>query len=574
MSPTVAQPDRPAFEVTVAGSALTAADAADVIELDIHEELSRHGRCTLLVQNWDADQRAVRHSDSGPFVPGKEIGVSLGYHSELTPVFAGVIASITGHFGVNGHPVLRVEARSKSILLEHPPRSRQLAGVTDADVASAIASDYSLSADADTGVQRAFVVSDRMSDWDFLKARAKDLGWALYVRDDSLVFHAPPGPQSPPTFDYTRAIIEARLTQDLTHAIDTATGVSWDVSALDIADSEQSADAAGMPTGDRDSHADAIGAAAWPLRSERDERDADAASDGADARAIGRQRDAALAHVHGQVVLAGDPNLRCDAWIELTGIGSRLSGPHYVTAARHRLSAAGYKTELQLGRAPALEPAAASGPMGLALGVVEALDDPDSLNRVKVRLRWRSDAGEGVWARVAAADAGDGYGQVIIPNAGQEVLVGFIDGDGAAPVVLGQLFNGKAAPPVTIDSEKNAVRTIVTPGGHAITLDDGDSAAVSIVSGKGHSVVIDDANSAVILTHKDSSNEVKISDAGVEVTAAKGDIVLKASSGTVKIDAMTFEGKASAPSKFEASATFDLKASGPLGLKGALVNIN
>ena len=50
--------------------------------------------------------------------------------------------------------------------------------------------------------------------------------------------------------------------------------------------------------------------------------------------------------------------------------------------------------------------------------------------------------------------------------------------------------------------------------------------------------------------------------------------MLSAASGTVKIDSMTFEGKASAPSKFESSATFDLKASGPLGLKGALVNIN
>ncbi|MGC4174827.1 phage baseplate assembly protein V [Demequina sp.] len=575
MSP-AAQPDRPTFEVTVAGAALSPADAADVIEFDVHEEVGRHGRCTLLVQNWNADERTVRHSDTGPFAPGKDIAVALGYHSDLTPVFGGVIASITAHFGSNGRPVLRVEARSKSILLEHPPRSRQLADVTDADVASAIASDYSLSSDADSGVQRAFVVSDRQSDWDFLKARAARLGWALYVRDDTIVFHAPPGPDSPPKFDYTSGIIEAHLTEDLTHAIDTATGVSWDVSALDVAESEQSADSAGIATGDRDTHAKAVGAAGWPLRAERDEKDADSASDGADARALGRQRDAALAHVHGHMVVAGDPSLRCDAWVEITGVGARLSGPHYVTAARHRLSDKGYRTELQLGRPPVLTPPPASGSMqtGLALGVVEALDDPDSLNRVKVRLPWRQDAGEGVWARVAAADAGDGYGHVVIPNVGQEVLIGFVDGDAAAPVVLGQLFNGKAAAPVTIDPDKNAVRAFVTPGGHTVTLDDGDDAAVSIVSAKGHSVVIDDANSAVTLTHKDSSNELKLSDSGIELTAAKGDLILKASSGTVKIDAMTFEGKASAPSKFEASATFDLKASGPLGLKGALVNIN
>jgi uncharacterized protein involved in type VI secretion and phage assembly len=274
-------------------------------------------------------------------------------------------------------------------------------------------------------------------------------------------------------------------------------------------------------------------------------------------------------------VVAGAPALRCDSWIQVNGIGSRLSGPHYITSARHRLSTAGYHTELQLGRAPKLNPATPSDrALGLTLGVVEALDDPDSANRVKVRLPWRNDSGEGVWARVATADAGDGYGAVIIPNVGQEVVLGYVDGDPSVPVVLGQLFNGKAAPPITIDPDKNAIRTLVTPGGHAISLDDGDDAAVSIVSAKGHSVVIDDANGAVVLTHKDSGNAVTVSSDGIELNAAKGDIVLKAGGGNVTIDAVKFEGKASGPSKLESSATFDLKASGPLGLKGALVNIN
>jgi uncharacterized protein involved in type VI secretion and phage assembly len=275
------------------------------------------------------------------------------------------------------------------------------------------------------------------------------------------------------------------------------------------------------------------------------------------------------------VVVAGTPTIRCDSWIQVNGIGARLSGPHYVSAARHRLSTAGYKTELQVGRTPALAPAPASGrDGGLTLGVVEALDDPDSANRVKVRLPWRNDSGEGVWARVASPDAGDGYGAVLIPNVGQEVVLGYVDGDPSVPVVLGQLFNGKAAPPITIDADKNAIRTIVTPGGHAVTLDDGDEAAVSIVSGKGHSVVIDDANGAVILTHKDSGNAVTVSSDGIELNAAQGDIVFKAAGGNVTLDAVKFEGKASGPSKLESSATFDLKASGPLGLKGALVNIN
>jgi uncharacterized protein involved in type VI secretion and phage assembly len=344
---------------------------------------------------------------------------------------------------------------------------------------------------------------------------------------------------------------------------------------VESAESEQPASAAAIDTGERKAHDAAVGDANWPLRDRRDSSPAISAADEADARAVGRQRDAALAHVHGRGVVHGDPSLRCDAWIQVSGIGARMSGPHYLTAVRHRLSIAGYVTEFQVGRPPVLTPPASrAAGGGLALGMVEALDDPDESGRVKVRLPWRGDDGDGVWARVAATDAGDEYGTVFIPNVGQEVLIGYVDGDHHVPVVLGQLYNGKAVMPDAIDPDKNTLRSIVTPGGHRLTFDDGDAPAITLTSGKGHTVAIDDKDGRVVLTHKDSGNAVTVSADGISLEAAQGDIVLTASAGAVKIDAKTFEGKASGPSKLESSATFDLKASGPLGLKGALVNIN
>jgi uncharacterized protein involved in type VI secretion and phage assembly len=314
------------------------------------------------------------------------------------------------------------------------------------------------------------------------------------------------------------------------------------------------------------------------LRDERDASPAVGAANEADARAVARQRDAALAEFYGSAVIHGDPTMRCDAWVRITGAGTRMSGPHYLTAVRQRLSISGYTTELQVGQPPRLAPPAprtvAGGGSGLDLGTVESLDDPDSAGRVKVTLPWRGDDGDGVWARVAAMDAGDKYGTVFIPKVGQEVLIGYVDGEPSAPVVLGQLYNGKAAMPVSIDPDKNTIRAIVTPGGHRLTLDDGDEPHLTLTSGKGHTVAIDDKADSIVLTHESSGNSVTVSADGISLEAAKGDIVLKATAGAVKIDAKTFEGKATGPSKFESSATFDLKASGPLGLKGALVNIN
>jgi len=562
-----AERDRPTFEVRVAGTALAPLVAADVVELDVHEEVGRHGRLTLLVQNWDADNRKVRHSDDGPFKPGAAIAVALGYHSELTTVFEGVIASLTTHFPHGGRPVLRVEGRAKSILLDHPVRSRQLADVSDADVAAAIAADYSLSTDAADGVTRPFVVSDRISDWELLKRRAAELGWVTFVRGDTLVLRPPAASADAIELDYTRTIVELHLTQDLTRAIDGAVGVAWDLDSLEAAESEQAASAADVDTGNRPAHDTAIGDAGWPLRQARVESPAIAAADSADASAVASQRAAALAHYFGSGVAHGDPALRCDGWVSIAGVGNRMSGPHYVTAARHRLS-------FQVGTPPPLTPLARAADRGLALGIVEALDDPESLNRVRVRLPWRADGGDGVWARLSNVDAGDGYGVVIVPSVGQEVLVGFVDGDPATPVVLGSLYNGAQQPPVVVDTDTNAVRTLVTPDGHKVRLEDGDNSAVTLETGKGHTVVLNDKDSEVVLTHKDSGNAIRLSADGIELTAAKGDITLKSSAGTVKLDATKLEAKASGPSKIESSATFDLKASGSLGLKGSLVTIN
>ncbi|GAA4717873.1 phage baseplate assembly protein V [Nocardioides conyzicola] len=579
MTQSTTEPDRPAFEVRVAGSAIAPLDAADVVEIDVHEEVGRHGRCTLLVQNWNADTRTVRHSDSGPFTPGAALAVSLGYHAQLTTVFEGVIAALTTHFPRSGRPVLRIEARSKSILLEHPPRSRQLAEASDADLASAIAADYSLGTDAADGVTREQVVTDRVSDWDALKARAGELGWVTYVRGDTLVLRPPAAQQDPIQLDYTRSVVELELTEDLTHAIDGAVGVAWDIDSLEAAESEQSASAAGIATGDRPAHDAAVGDAGWPLRTARTESPAMAAADAADAAALAAQRGAALAHHHGSGVVQGDPALRCDSWLSIQGVGTRMSGPHYVSASRHRLSAGRYLTEFQVGAPPRLTPPGDSArpaypSRGTVLGVVESLDDPESLNRVQVRLPWRTDNGAGVWARLCCLDAGDGYGVVMVPSVGQEVVVAFVDGDPSTALVLGSVHNGTQQPPEAVDASTNAVRTIVTPDQHLLRLEDGSSAAVTLATGKGHSLVLNDTDSEVVLTHADSGNAIRISADGIELTAAQGDITLTASAGAVKIDALTLEGKASGTAKLESSATFDLKASGSLGLKGSLITIN
>jgi type VI secretion system secreted protein VgrG len=69
----------------------------------------------------------------------------------------------------------------------------------------------------------------------------------------------------------------------------------------------------------------------------------------------------------------------------------------------------------------------------------------DEFGRVRVRFHWDrgspKDDGSSCWLRVAQGWSGPGYGFVTLPRVGQEVLVGFLEGDPDQPVVVGTMFN-------------------------------------------------------------------------------------------------------------------------------------
>lgn len=69
----------------------------------------------------------------------------------------------------------------------------------------------------------------------------------------------------------------------------------------------------------------------------------------------------------------------------------------------------------------------------------------DEFGRVRVQFPWdregKMNDESSVWIRVNQGWAGTGFGMIQIPRIGQEVLVGFLDGDCDAPIVVGRVFN-------------------------------------------------------------------------------------------------------------------------------------
>lgn len=175
-----------------------------------------------------------------------------------------------------------------------------------------------------------------------------------------------------------------------------------------------------------------------------------------------------------------------------------------------------------MNRDPALGPLSAGR---LALAEVVAVNDPEGLHRVELKLLSRSgfdSQSATVWARVAVPFAGNDFGAFLLPGVGEQVLVGFVQDDPRYPVVLGALWHGAAQAPEQLGGGGDAVDrwTLVGRKGTRIAIEepaDGQP-QVEIRTPGGVSCTLEDSG----------GGELKCSAAGATVTL---------SSSGVRIDA-------------------------------------
>jgi uncharacterized protein involved in type VI secretion and phage assembly len=202
---------------------------------------------------------------------------------------------------------------------------------------------------------------------------------------------------------------------------------------------------------------------------------------------------------------------------------------------------------------------------GVVVGVVTNNRDPDGMHRVKVHFPWLDPDQESHWARVVAPMAGNGRGAYFLPEADDEVLVGFEHGSLEHPYVIGSLWNGKDKPHENNNDGRNDNRSIKSRSGHIFRLCDS--------SGDERIEVIDKTGSNKIVIAS-SDNKISIE--------AQGDIEITSQTGKVKITAIGVEITSTTDVKIQAQTgvsiqaqtSIDASATGQVNISGALVNIN
>ena len=111
---------------------------------------------------------------------------------------------------------------------------------------------------------------------------------------------------------------------------------------------------------------------------------------------------------------------------------------------------------------------------GLHFGIVCQNNDPDKLDRVKVRLPWLDggDTDQSHWAQLLTPMEGNKFGWYTLPDIDDVVAVMFIAGDMSQPIVIGGIWSKADNSPEPNEDGANNFRGYRSRSGHRLILDD------------------------------------------------------------------------------------------------------
>jgi uncharacterized protein involved in type VI secretion and phage assembly len=201
---------------------------------------------------------------------------------------------------------------------------------------------------------------------------------------------------------------------------------------------------------------------------------------------------------------------------------------------------------------------------GLHVGIVTSLEDPDGQNRIMVRVPTIMADDDGIWSRVSTLDAGNNRGTFILPEVGDEVIVGFINNDPRHAVVLGMMNSSHSPAPLSASNDNNE-KGYVSRSEMKMIFND-DKKTIQIETPAGNKLLITEEDKAIKMQDQ-NGNKFTMDDKGIKMESFK-DIELAAPAGNFKVTDMagnTIKGEPSG---------ITIQASAKLTLQGAQIELS
>ncbi|GAA5024644.1 VgrG-related protein [Actinopolymorpha pittospori] len=482
--------------------------------------------------------------------------------------------------------------------------------VTYSDIVRKVATEAGISVGtiSSTTVVHEFVARTNTSSWDFLLSLADEIGYDVYVEEGKIHFVEPtpkPGAPSGPG----RQPHVLRPGADLLRLRAAVTG-SGQVSSVQVRswDEDQQramiGTASAPTTGPNSTTTPAILAERLVASTLVVTHQADTNQSVLDAtaQAIAATIGGTSAELEG--VARGNPTLRAGSTVAIENLGAPFDGTYVLTRARHVLDAtSGYTTEVavtgrqersMLGLTGGTGGHATSLTSGVFPAVVTNVADPEGLGQVRVKFPWLADTFETDWARVAQPGAGRGYGALVLPEVGDEVVVAFDRGSPERPIVLGGLYSPNRPPGrgdvPNIDQASGKVgrRTLMTPSGSRLDIVDspqkpgiwlrtGDGKCELGMAGKPTAVTLRSDGTVTVsakngITIDAGNGDVTVTGSKIDLRAKTG-LTLNAGGGDVQVKGTNLDLAGNVAAKLT-GVSVSVTGQGSAELKAPMVRIN
>jgi Rhs element Vgr protein len=584
-----------ALTVTVDG---TAFDSDRLISVETWSAANKIPRARLVIFDGDAATGKFPLSESDMFKPGAKVVIAAGYGSGSQPIHSGTIIRHSIRIAPGASSQLIVETADPLLAMTLARDNAISPQSADSDLISALvsANGGTIGAnEAATTPVEAMVQYDS-SDWDLLLLRAEAGGCVVLVDSARVDIVSPTdGGDAVLQLEYGNSLISFEATADasLVYGDDAVQSRSWSYAAQAV--SQDGAGAAGVTVPGNFAPADLAGVfAVSPLLQQSAGLLDDAALAAWSSARLMRAR---LAQVQGKATFQGSAAIAPGKFVALAGVGERFNGNAFVSAVSHSIQGGTWRTSVEFGMAPeafasrrtdiASPPAAGLVPpvRGLQIGQVKQVaTDPTGNFRILVTLPLVGGE-EGIWARLGQFYASNGFGAGFFPEIGDEVVLGFMDGDPANAVILASVYSSGRAPAYPPD-ETNDIKALVTRYKLEISFDD-QNKVLKIKTPKNRLVQLDDTNDNMTLSDGYGNSIVMAQDSVSIVSGAKlnltsqTDMTIKSGAGLAisagtKLSLSAPEIAVSADSNcaIASNGMGSVKAAADLVVSGALVKIN
>jgi phage protein D len=421
-----------------------------------------------------------------------------------------------------------------------------------------------------------------LTDWEFIKARAREIGFEVGVGDGKFFFRKPkvndgpdPGGPSgtlPLQLAFGVDLLEFRPRVSAVGQVEEVVARSWSYldkkSVIGRKKTSDNSDAPEIPTKPDcakkfKTKPHTISDSVFSTQDEADQA----------ATGMAKQITAALGEADG--VARGNPKISAGSSVAIAEVAKDFIGKWTVTSSRHIFDSTSYRTQFSvagrqersiLGLASmggTSGSRSASGPpvYGAVIGIVSDIKDPQGMHRARLTFPWLSDDYETDWVRYALPGAGNDRGFAWPSEVGDEVLVMFEHGDVRRPYVIGALYNGKdvlqGGKNIYDGSGRGVLRGLRSRTGHRLIFQDGFEGHEALVVTTGND------GYKIKLSQSDRTIEVK-SDGSVSISGS-GDVTIKAG------QSMTLEAQMNLNLK---AKNVSIKGDVKVAIDGAMVTLN